>query len=306
MKKLFQDYLAFSRKEATAAITMLATMLSIILLPYYFARKKIKQPVNKTFEAIAATDIVNKDSATHNYTADNNSNYTNKDFDDKKAQLNPFAFDPNTIDKNGLQKLGLAPKLIKTILNYRNKGGKFYKPDDFRKIWGLKQQDADVLVPYINIAGNNSFAKSNTYNTTQYTKPVLSKIDINTATVNDFRQLPGVGNLAYKIVKYRDKLGGFLNIAQVRETYDVTDSIYNAMLPYMVLQTTTINKLNINTASDFELGGHPYISKEIAKAIVIYRNQHGNYSSVQDLKKIIFIKKEIVDKIAPYLTVETN
>lgn len=305
MKKLIQDYLTFSRKEATAAIAMLVIMLSIVLLPYYFAHKKVKEPVNKTFEAIAATDLAYKDSATNGYNYSNNYNYTKKEKDNGN-RLNPFAFDPNTIDEDGFTKLGLSTKLIKTIMNYRNKGGKFYKPDDFRKIWGLKQEDADVLVPFITIASSNSSTKNNTYNTTQYTKPALSKIDINTATVNDFRQLPGVGNLAYKIIKYRDKLGGFLSIAQVKETYDVTDSIYNAMLPYLTLQTTAINKLNINTASDFELGGHPYISKEIAKAIVIYRNQHGNYHSVQDLKKIIFIKKEMVDKIAPYLTVDAN
>lgn len=304
MKKFIQDYFTFSRKEATAAIAMLAVMLALIFLPYYFANKKAKEPVSKAFEAIAATDISYGDTAKNNY---NNSNYNYSSKETSNSlHLNPFVFDPNTIDENGFNKLGLSPKLIKTILNYRNKGGRFYKPDDFRKIWGLTKNDADELIPYINIATNNSFAKNNTYTNSQNAKSALSKVDINTATVNDFRQLPGVGNLAYKIVKYRDKLGGFLSIAQVKETYDVTDSVYTAMLPYLVLQTTNINKININTASDFELGGHPYISKEIAKAIVIYRNQHGNYNSVQDLKKIIFIKKDVIDKIAPYLSVDGN
>ncbi|MCX6208321.1 MAG: helix-hairpin-helix domain-containing protein, partial [Bacteroidetes bacterium] len=256
------------------------------------------------FAKIARSSLVSNDTTVNDGVAYKNNYATNK----KEAEnytLNPFEFDPNTIDETSFQKLGLSPKIIKTILNYRSKGGKFYKPDDFRKIWGLKQEDADVLVPYITIAtpSNNRFGNKVDYKNKSITP---TKIDINTATVNDFRQLPAVGNLAYKIVKYRDKLGGFLSINQIRETYDLTDSIYNAMLPYLTLQTIAINKLNINTATDFELGGHPYISKEIAKAIVIYRTQHGNYNSVNDLKKIIFIKKEVVDKIAPYLTVDAN
>ncbi len=303
MKKIFHEYFSFSRKESVAAITLAIIIALIISLPYYFANKKAKEPVNAEFAKIASNAVAASDSAA-NDEVEERSNFKYNKKEVESYTINAFEFDPNTIDENGFAKLGLPQKLIKTILNYRGKGGKFYKPDDFRKIWGLKQEDADKLVPYIVINTPNSSNKFNSNFSAKNNVKVISSIDINTASVNDFRQLPGVGNLAYKIVKYRDKLGGFLSINQVRETYDVTDSIYNAMLPYLTLQTTTINKLNINTANDFELGGHPYISKEIAKAIVIYRTQHGNYKTVQDLKKIIFIKKDIVDKIAPYLTTE--
>ena len=76
------------------------------------------------------------------------------------------------------------------------------------------------------------------------------------------------------------------------------------MLPYLSLTSINIQKININTASDFDLGKHPYISSDIAKAIAIYRKQHGNYSKIEDVRKIVFINQAMYQKIAPYITVE--
>jgi competence ComEA-like helix-hairpin-helix protein len=84
----------------------------------------------------------------------------------------------------------------------------------------------------------------------------------------------------------------------------MNDSAFNAMKPYIKVEQNNLLKLNINTTSDFELGSHPYINKTIAKAIVVYRNQHGNYQSINDLRKIVFIKDSVLQKISPYLTVE--
>ena len=110
--------------------------------------------------------------------------------------------------------------------------------------------------------------------------------------------------MAYKIVKFREKLGGFININQIKETYGLTDSVYQAMQPFLSFSNTNIQKININTANDFDLGKHPYISSDIAKAIAIYRKQHGNFSKIEDVKKIVFINQQMYQKIAPYITVE--
>ena len=83
----------------------------------------------------------------------------------------------------------------------------------------------------------------------------------------------------------------------------MTDSIYQSILPFLKIDMNTIKKININTASEYELSLNPYISRDIAKAIVIYRNQHGNYQSIEQLKKIVFINEEMYQKILPYLTI---
>ncbi len=306
MKKFIKDYLSFSRKESYAAISIMFIAAIFIALPYYNSAKKNKEPVNTAIQKLIVINQPQKDSSDNKNTDDALINHQPtyiKNQSYPSQHITPFQFDPNTIDEAGFQKLGLSTKLIRTMMNYRSKGGKFKTPEDIRKIWGLKKEDADLLVPYITItAKTNNYQPASNYH--QYQKPQPTIIDVNTATVEDFKALPGVGNLAYKIVKFREKLGGFININQVKETYGLTDSVYQAMQPYLSFSATNIQKLNINTLSDFELGKHPYISREVAKAIAIYRTQHGSYTRVEDIKKIVFINQATYQKIAAYLTVE--
>jgi DNA uptake protein ComE-like DNA-binding protein len=279
-----------------------------LALPYISSNKKKREPVNPELAKVASTNLFVKDTNASNDFDDDKpayKNYSKNNYKNPNYTITPFNFDPNTLDENGWNKLGLPEKTIKTILNYLGKGGKFKSAEDIRKIWGLKKEDADVLIPYISIAAKPTDNKfNNVYAGKNYAKSAPSVIDINTATVDDFKRLPAVGNTAYKILKFREKLGGFININQVKETYGLTDSVYQAMLPYLSLTSTNIQKININTASDFDLGKHPYISSDIAKAIAIYRKQHGNFSKIEDVRKIVFINQAMYQKIAPYITVE--
>ena len=130
-------------------------------------------------------------------------------------------------------------------------------------------------------------------------------VDINTATVEQLRNIPGMGNgLLYRILKYKERLGGFMTIEQVKETYGMSDSAFVLMQPFLKLFSPIITKININTATDYDLSGHPYIERNVAKAIVLYRIQHGNYQTINDIMKIVFIKEPLFQKIAPYLTVQ--
>jgi hypothetical protein len=83
--------------------------------------------------------------------------------------------------------LGLRAKTIQTIINYRSKGGKFKNAEDIRKIWGLRKDEADRLIPYIKIADTRVASGSKPYNnnsTNTYNKPQV--VDINLATPYDF------------------------------------------------------------------------------------------------------------------------
>ena len=127
-------------------------------------------------------------------------------------------------------------------------------------------------------------------------------VDINTADTSAFIALPGIGNkLALRIVNFRDKLGGFYSIDQIGETYGLPDSVFRKIKPFLNLETNLVKKFNINTATKDEMKSHPYIKWNLANAIVEYRNQHGNFSSLEDLKKISLITTEVFDKIKFYL-----
>ena len=307
MKKIFKDYFTFSKRDRIAVIIILFIIGVFAILPYFFSVKKKKTLVDEKLQQQITQLQQNKPKSNYNKqdAEDNNwqpyapqSNNNNEAY--TKGEV--FEFNPNTLDANGWKRLGIREKTINTIFNYLNKGGKFRTPEDIRKIWGLRKEDADRIIPYAKIEGE----KSNNYYKNNYSKVTTppSLLDANTATAQDLKNLPGIGSsLPYKIINFREKLGGFLNMVQIKETYGMTDSVFQSILPYLHVLPTEIKKLNINTASEYDLNAHPYIDKTVAKAITIYRSQHGGYVSVNDVKKIVFITQEVFNKIAPYLSV---
>jgi len=299
MKKILKDYFTFSRKERTALLILTVLIVVFIVLPYFIPVKHDKPVIDEVLQKQVA-QLVLKDSGTKN------TNFTEESITDNSSSTNTnyalFEFDPNTIDAAGWKQLGLRDKTIKTILNYRTKGGKFKTAEDIRKIWGLQKEEADRIIPYARIPTVNS---SSTATAKENNTKAFVKIDINIATPQEWFTIPNLDrNIAYRIIKYKEKLGGFLSISQVKETYGLTDSVYKTIEPYLALQTTAVKKININSADDYTLSTHPYINREVAKAITIYRAQHGAYTKVEDIKKIVFIKEELYQKIAPYLSVE--
>ncbi|MBS1591419.1 MAG: helix-hairpin-helix domain-containing protein [Bacteroidetes bacterium] len=298
MKNFVKDYFTFSRKERTALIILILLISIFIVLPYVISFKKNAPLINENLQQ-QVTQLLVKDSLPNNNLTTNEIS-NEKPFTENTA-YEMFEFNPNTINEEGWKKLGLKDKTIKTILNYRSKGGKFKTPEDIRKIWGLKKEDADRIIPYAKIESKTN----NILNTKEGAIKSTVKIDINIATPQEWFTIPNMDrSLAYKIIKYKEKLGGFLTIQQVKETYGLTDSLFKTIEPYLILQTTNIKKININTADDYTLSNHPYINKDVAKAIIIYRTQHGAYTKINDIKKIVFIKEDLYNKIAPYLAVE--
>ena len=227
----------------------------------------------------------------------------------KKFEGEMFYFDPNTIDNAGWQRLGIRDKTIATIKNYLSKGGKFRNPEDIEKIWGLNEGEIKRLKPYVKIENSNTGSK---YASANYEKPaaeerkyVPSIIDVNTADTTAFIALPGIGSkLSQRIITFRDKLGGFYKIEQLAETFGLPDSTFQKIKTRLILNNPAIKQININTASVEEMKSHPYLRYAIANAIVQYKNQHGNFSSITDIKKLVPVTDEVFAKVSPYLKID--
>lgn len=217
-------------------------------------------------------------------------------------KLSLFYFDPNTLSADGWKKLGLKDKTIATIQKYVSKGGRFKKPDDLKNMWGLHEDEVEQMIPFVRI---EQPLQSVSFEKKEFSPKVIKAIDVNQADSAAYESLPGIGpGYAARIIKFRNRLGGFYNIEQVKETFGLPDSVFQQIKTYLIISETNIQKININTA-DFEtLKSHPYIRYQLANAIINFRNQHGNFASVEDIKKIMLITDEIFKKIAPYLAVQ--
>jgi len=115
--------------------------------------------------------------------------------------------------------------------------------------------------------------------------------------------LKGIGSkLSLRILKFREGLGGFHSTSQYSEIYGL-DSLALSELNKYARVNSPVRKINVNTSTIEELISHSYLrNKKLATVIINYRTQHGNYNSIEDLKKVKVLDAGTIEKLAPYLT----
>ncbi|MBU6157484.1 MAG: helix-hairpin-helix domain-containing protein [Bacteroidetes bacterium] len=293
-KHPIKNYFVFTASERRAVVLILIIAVFLFLLPHLFPF--LLQP--KT--TIASQKVLLAEALTNSSTNNKQSHASSESLPAPSL----FPFDPNTIGLEEWMRLGVKPKTAQTILNYRTKGGRFRSPDDLKKIWGLRSEQVQQLIPYVRITDT----VKKTFQSKDYTKKnpqqVLS-IEINTASLEEWESLRGIGpGLAARILKFKEKLGGYISVEQVGETYGLPDSVFQQIQGHLRNTSPRVSLLNINELNEEALSKHPYIRYQTAKAIIRYREQHGAYQSLTDLEKIEAINPETRAKIIPYLTVK--
>ncbi|MET0636164.1 MAG: helix-hairpin-helix domain-containing protein [Chitinophagaceae bacterium] len=381
-KNQFREYFIFSRKDRIAVFVLLLLIGLAAALPYMF--KPATSPLSEQDSAwIRAVDQTLKPVDGEPYPNTGGQAYdthkkSGNTFNNARS-AKQFNFDPNTLDFEGWRDLGLRDRTIETILKYRSKGGRFRRPADLEKIFGLPPEIRERIQPFVRIGegigtgsdagtGGRSETRAGNGNGTEWSsgdgrgslrdrnfpsgqgfrteagprpdgrppegkyqasdrfqtadgqktegkfqstggfKPGGRKkyvvVDLNKTDTTQLIALPCIGSrLAQRILQFRDKLGGFHSVEQVREIYGITDSSFAVILPYLKTDPADCRLMNLNTVSLDELKNHPYFRYELARTIIAYRQEHGNFSDMADLKKLIVITPEIFLKIRPYLKI---
>jgi competence protein ComEA len=213
-----------------------------------------------------------------------------------------FAFNPNTISADSLQLLGLSPAIAKRIQHYRLKGGKFFSIQDLKKIYGMDSGWVKQIEPYVILPSR----ETKKYEASPIIpKKEISLIDINQADTVQLKAIYGIGSkLSTRIIAYRNKLGGFVSILQLREVYGLDSLVIQEIEKrFYVDQNFQPSQINLNLADEKQLAGHPYIKSKLARIIVAYRQQHGNFEQLEELKRVSILSDETFEKIKPYLSV---
>jgi competence ComEA-like helix-hairpin-helix protein len=141
----------------------------------------------------------------------------------------------------------------------------------------------------------------------QASAKVIQTIEINIASQSQLEQLPGIGPVfAGRIIKYRDRLGGFHNIEQLREVYGLPPETYEKIRPYIKCDSRKIKKLDVNTADIETLSTHPYISPTLAKQMAGYRQKIKAFQQPEDLLVLYNMSDSIYKKLSPYIYVSQN
>lgn len=222
--------------------------------------------------------------------------------DDPLPTSELFPFDPNTADYATFLRLGLRPWQAKNALKYRSKGGRWRSPDDFQRLYGLSQADFLRLRPYIVMTESPVSHKSSALNDTlRYPRtPKLSEgqtVPLNASDTTALKLIPGVGSYtAAKIVRYRERLGGFVSKAQLNDLPDLPPDIHR----YLHFDATDIHRIPINRATFKELIRHPYLNYEQVKAIVTHIRNYGSLRSWHDLQYNALFSEKDLQRLAPY------
>ena len=226
----------------------------------------------------------------------------------EKSLPQPFNFNPNTATQEEFMRLGLTEKVTKIILNYRNKGGNFRKKEDFAKVFGVTPEMFQMLEPFIQLeekktqlAGNQPTMLPVSAAVAPEKEVKFGGTDINTADFNTWKNNFGLEDkMANSICNYRNRLGGFAVINQLKEApVNMPDSIFNRIKPQLK-ESQVLKKININSGTEQELFKHPYIGKK-ASAIVNYRTNYGNFKNTTEVGQAAMAPIEWQLKIGAYL-----
>jgi DNA uptake protein ComE-like DNA-binding protein len=320
--------LSFSRtqRRAILVISIIATAALLVSRSGIFENEVLASDPFVASEV--SSELVARDTSNHfspytpYATPSNHTNYTHpsrKTAPEASFQSGTLAsFDPNTVTLEQLIEMGLREKAARNLVNYRSKGGRFHTAEDLGKLYGMRPEELEVLLPLVRIDTEEKtemVASVETFHadvevpnpTTTKSKSFNLVVDVNLADSLTWTMLPGIGaKRASSILRFRSKLGGFASADQVGETFGLPDSVFQKIRPHLQWSAGAMEQLSLNEATEADLKSHPYINWQMAKIIVAYRNQHGPYQRVDDLLKIHIIQKDWLEKVRPYLKAEQS
>ena len=227
---------------------------------------------------------------------------------EQPAEAELFRFNPNEADSATLLRLGLKPWQVRNLLKYRRKGGRWRSADDFRRLYGLTEEEFQRLRPYIIISpsaeeNQNSFAKdAGKCDSLRRIYPEkfgeLTVLSLNAADTTLLQRIPGIGRYrAAQICRYRERLGGYISTAQLREIGDLPEGIEQW---FEIGAGETPRQIDVNKSDFKTLLRHPYLSYDQVCAIMRFRQKFGSLRSWSDLRNSPDFSETDFQRLAPY------
>jgi len=285
--------------EKVGILVLVLITLLVALLPYFFEDKMTVEKYN--YENYKR-QIAEAQEKIHFRKQDKDLSFQQSKIEDRTLHLNPFPFNPNEMNYNMGKALGLRDKQIQSIINYLQKGGQFHTKKDFKKMYLISEEEFEVLQPYILLPDSLPPKQSVNIPTEKMDKP-RKKIELNSADSLMLLSIKGIGpTFAHRILAYRNKLGGFWNVYQLLEIKGMDSSKLAEIKDQITINPYLIKKININKADFNDLKKHPYISYNLALSLVNYRNIHGDFKSIDDLKNLKLMTNDLFEKLQPYMT----
>lgn len=288
--EFLRRWFAFSKGERVAIVTILALILVLILACLFRpSRKSLSDASLHDLDSLlalrqAAIELQQQQQA---------------EKPQEVTELHPFPFNPNTITEEEWLQIGLTDRQVRSIMNYKAKGGRFYSKSDVEKLYAISEEEYAQLEPFIVLP---EVARGNTAKPTakkqesqafddkpKPEKKAIPVVDLNTVDSTTLVELPRMGGyMASRIIAFREKLGGFVEAGQLLDVKGLDSTRFTAMRPYLLIGDTETRRIDVNRADFKTLVGHPYLSYEQVKRIFRQRETRGmikNWAQLEALLK---------------------
>lgn len=228
-----------------------------------------------------------------------------------RIPVQSFPFNPNTADSMTLLRVGLKPWQVKNLMAYRRAGGRWKDADDFKRLYGLSDEEFQRLRPYVQIPPavkevyftEHDRARQDSLHHLRPEKfTQLTVLDLNTVDTLTLRKIPGIGvGYSRSIVSYRERLGGFVSVAQLKDIEGLPARIeeWFSVEELVAVRTISINKSDFKT-----LVRHPYLSYEQVKVITTHIRKYGPLRSWKDLQLYPEFTPQDFERLSPYFVFE--
>jgi competence ComEA-like helix-hairpin-helix protein len=233
--------------------------------------------------------------------------FNENNFHKLSENFKPFVFDPNTVSREQLLKLGFSEKKAITFLKFRDRGFIFKEKKDLKKVYGISDKLYERLEPYILIKPKTSKQTTIEIATDplkayQPSKKVISIVELNAADSVALEKLSGIGPAyAKRILKYRSMLGGFVSVQQLKEVYGLNEELFQKIQAFVSVDTSLIIKINLNKDDFKTVNKHPYLSYELTKTIF---NQRRKAAITTEALKELINDEMLYQKLKPYLDID--
>ena len=299
--KNFKSHFKFNKQERSGIFFLL---LIIVLLQsaYYvfisFAVDDTPDPLTEDTRTQAQIDALKEEAG-------------------ERDSIKIFPFNPNFITDYKGYVLGMSVTEIDRLHAFRARNKYVNSPGEFQKVTSVSDSLLEAISPYFKFPEWTKNSGRHAVDRGQYPNNSQSSIsdtrqdrgtggikDLNSATAAELRSVKGVGGtLSDRIVKFRDRLGGFLVDGQLYDVYGLEADVAKRVLErFQVRRVPKINKINLNTAPVAEMVKLVYIRYSVAQDIVTYREKNGRITSFDELKQIQDFPADKIDRIALYLS----
>lgn len=240
----------------------------------------------------------------------------------RRSEPELFRFNPNELPIERWVQLGLSEQQARSIHKYEAKGGRFRTKSDLARMYVVDEALYELWEPYIDLPEHRPqraykrerpSPRDTTRREYKEHKPWKQRdaakvpVELNTADTAALLAVRGIGPaFARGILSYRELLGGYVSLEQLGEVYILHDKpeALEDLRSKLLVDTSAIRRIPLNTCTVEELGRHPYMDWKVARILIAYRDQHGPFARVQDITHCVVVTDSLLRRMQPYLTVQ--